>query len=520
MADSSSSARERLVAIGTAMPIAHRIMVGVAVAAFALVAVLFFNWISSPSYSVLASDVPAADLADITTELDRLGVDYRVEAAGTRVMVSRSELGTAKVALSAAGLDVVEGSGRDGYELLDNQGLAVSSNLERINVQRALEGELARTLREFDRIEAANVHLVIPDTGLFGDSGSAEASVIIDVPTDFSLAETDAVAQLVAGAVENLEIAAVSVIDLQGRTLKAADDGTGPASSNGRDVLRTLEFEQKLEQDVTRLLITAGAGDRAAVMVRADLSFDQVESRQEVFEAESATPIRESNSTETFTGPSSAAPGGVAGVDGVDESATETDGTIDYQKQDTATEYGINNVVTSTVQAPGEVESLHVGIVVDDGTITGLTVPTPETLQSLIAASIGVVPERGDTLVVTATPFAQIEEGDGTPIATESAAPASSIFDLIPQVAGALALLIAAVGLILVGRKKSSADDDVQGEESTPALAAAMAAAGELHEGNADRDQEEVSVRTEVIDLVQRQPEDIATLLRGWLAEG
>ncbi len=502
------------------MPIAHRVMVGAALAVFALTAVVFFNWISSPSYSVLASDIPAADLADITTELDRVGVDYRVEAAGTRVMVSRSELGNARVALSAAGLDVTEESGRDGYELLDNQGLAVSSNLERINVQRALEGELGRTLKEFDRIEAATVHLVVPDTGLFGDSGSAEASVIVDVPNDFSLAETDAVAQLVAGAVENLEVSSISVIDLQGRTLKAADDGTDPASSNGRDVLRTLEFEQRLEQDITRLLITAGAGDRAAVMVRADLSFDHVESRQEVYEAESATPIRESSSTESFTGPGDAAPGGVAGVDGVDEGVTATDGTIDYQKQDTATEYGINNVVTNTVRAPGVVESLHVGIVVDDGTTTGATVPTPETLQSLVAASIGVVPERGDTLVVTATPFAQIEEGDGTPIATESTTPASSIFDLIPQVAGAVALLIAAVGLILVGRKKSSKGEDTNEEtpKSTPSLAAAAATAGELREGDGESD--ETSVRTEVSDLVQRQPEDIATLLRGWLAEG
>lgn len=520
MADTSASPRDRLIAVGKAMPVAHRFMVGAAIAVFGLAAVLFFNWISSPSYSVLAADVPASELADITNELDRLGVDYRVEAAGTRVMVNRADLNSARVGLSAAGLDTSEDTTRDGYELLDNQGLAVSSNLERINVQRALEGELARTLSEFDRINSATVHLVIPDAGLFGDGAAAEASVIVDVPSDFSLSETDAVAQLVAGAVENLDIGSVSVIDLQGRTLKAADDGADPATANGRDVLRTVEFEQRLEQDITRLLVTAGAGDRASVMVRADLSFDQIESRQETYDPETAVAIRESSVTETFTGPGSAAPGGVTGVDGVNPDGTGDTSTIDYEKQELATEYGINNVITNTVKAPGDVEALHVGIVVDDGTLTGNPVPSPEALQSLIAASIGIVPERGDTIVVTAAPFPVPEEGTADPLTTAQA-PASSMFDLIPQVAGALALLIAAVGLILVGRKRSKPSEDAAelGEGApTPALAAAVA--GELGETSIDRDNEETSVRTEVLDLVQRQPEDIATLLRGWLAEG
>ena len=95
MADTSASPRDRLIAVGKAMPIAHRFMVGAAIAVFGLAAVLFFNWISSPSYSVLAADVPASELADITNELDRLGVDYRVEAAGTRVMVNRADLNSA-----------------------------------------------------------------------------------------------------------------------------------------------------------------------------------------------------------------------------------------------------------------------------------------------------------------------------------------------------------------------------------------------------------------------------------------
>lgn len=525
MSESPINQRERFNAVFQALPLAHKVGIGAAVAVVGLAGVLFFNWISAPSYSVLASGVASEELAEITAELDQLAVPYEIEAAGTRVMVVRSELGTARAALAAAGIDTGDGAGRAGYELLDEQGLAVSSNLERVNVQRALEGELGRTLGDFDRINSATVHLVIPDTGLFGDPADAEASVIIDAASDFSLSETDAVANLVAGAVENLDVNAVTIVDLQGRTLRAAA-GTGDlATANGRDVLRTIEFEQRLESDISRLLISAGAGDRASVMVRAELNFDQIEQRTETYAPESRVAIRESSSTETFTGPGSAAPGGVAGVDGVDGDEAVADAeTLDYSKNETAAEYGVDSIVTQTVQAAGSVDSLHIGVVVDDGSVTGTVVPAPAALRSLISAGIGLDETRGDSLEVTATPFPVLEDIDGEALPIATTAPTTSPLDLLPQVVGAVAILIAAIGLLLTSRRKKANEEEVEAIDLTDSAAlaegaqagASLPAAADANRGLPEADLNNPA-RAEVIDLVSRQPEDIAAVLRGWL---
>lgn len=526
MVDQPVSSRDRLQGAFQGLPIAHKVAIGASLAVVGLAGFLFFNWISSPSYSVLAADISDSELSDITLELDTRGIPYQVEAAGDRVMVPRGQLSAAKAGLAAAGIDVsADGGGRQGFELLDDQGLAISTNLERINFQRALEGELARTLRAMDRVEEATVHLVLPDDSLFGDPGNAEASVILDVPADFTLAETDAVSNLVAGAVENLASADVTIVDLQGRTLQAPAGAQDASGIGGRNVLRTLEFEQRLEGDITRLLLSAGAGDRASVMVRAELSYDEVAERTETFTQDTQIPIREQVVTETFTGPGSAAPGGVAGVDGdagVDADGTE--GAIDYAKQENTTEYGVDSIVTNVVRAPGEIESLHVGVVVDDGSLTGATVADATTLSELISASVGLQPERGDTLVVTPVPFQPVEalEPGETPSLLTSDAPASSSpLDLVPQAVGAVVLLAVVASLVLMARKSSEGD-----EAPTAALPAGTApgpdgGGGAQGQGasteSGDPLEIEGPVRSDVLELVQRQPEDIATLLRGWL---
>jgi len=519
MADQSTSSRDRLQSVVTELPIAHKVVIGASAAVVVLAGVLFFGWISSPSYSVLAADITDSDLSDITLELDSLGVEYRVEAAGDRVMVPRSELSVARAGLAAAGISISKDTtGRAGFELLDDQGLAISTNLERINFQRALEGELARTLRGIDRINDATVHLVLPDDRLFGDPGNAEASVIIDVPSDFNLAETDAVANLVAGAVENLAVGSVTIIDVQGRTLLAPESSQDAGALGGRNILRTIDFENRLEEDITRLLLSAGSGDRASVMVRAELSYDEVAERTESFDQTNQIPIREQVISETFTGPGSAAPGGIAGVDGANPDA-DGDGAVAYDRNENTTEFGVNSTVTNLVRAAGDIESLHVGVVVDDGTLTGASVVDAQVLSDLIGASIGLDQERGDTLIVTAVPFKVIEIVEGaesSSLLTQEALPTSSPLDLIPQVVGALVMLIVAGVLISMLRKNAASPDAAPTPALPPGSPAAPGGTPTTQEGTPAA---EIGppVRSDVLDLVQRQPEDIATLLRGWL---
>ena len=518
MADQSASSREHLQGVVQDLPIAHKVAIGASVAVVALAAILFFRWISTPSYSVLTADISDSDLSEITLELDALGIEYRVEAAGDRVMVPRGELSAAKAGLASAGVSLATDNGdRPGFELLDDQGLAISTNLERINFQRAQEGELARTLRAMDRVNGATVHLVLPNDRLFGDPDNAAASVFIDVPSNFSLAETDAVANLVAGAVENLDADGVTIIDTQGRTLQAPASSQDANAFGGRNVLRTIEFENRLEADITRLLLSSGSGDRASVMVRAELSYDQVNEQSEVF-IQSDVPItlREQTTDESFSGPGSAAPGGVAGVDGDDVPNTDTDSDIEYNLAESTTEFGVDSTIVSTVRAPGKLQALHVGIVVDDGSLTGNTVIDPQQLSDLISASIGLDQDRGDTLVVTAVafePVAELTAAEVESLIPATEAPATNPLDLAPQVVGALVLLMVAGALFMMMRKGSPAP------VATPAaLPSGLSPSSSGVGGNTGEPIELAPpVRAEVLDLVKRQPEDIATLLRGWL---
>ncbi len=514
---------------------AHKVGIGAAIAVVALAGFVFVQWISSPSYSVLASGVEATELGDMTAELEARGIAYQVENGGDRVMVPRADFAKAKAALADAGI-VTDASARDrGYELLDAQGFGLSSNLERINVQRALEGELARSVRAMDLVEDAVVHLVLPESSLFGDPEAATASVIVDIRDGFGSSGALAVANLVAGAVENLDSGDITVIDLQGHTLLAPDDGSA-ALDAGNAAAQTREFEKRLEEDITRLLLSAGAGDRSTVMVQATLDFDQVSRTIQNFDPESQVALREQNEVERFSGESSLAPGGVPGVDGEEaEIPVEGDEGISYEKTDRTTEFGVDNIVTNEIQAAGAVVELHVGVVIDDGTVTGATVPDADTVSNLISNAVGVDAARGDSIVVATVPFPAIDDTEpiAIPTGAGAAAEASSPLDLIPQVVGALVLiLVVAVVLLMLRSANKAGADPVPAELTAGAAGAALpqavavpagvgAAVGAGQDLGAGGEPPAVQTdpRTEVRRLVEQQPEEIAGLLRAWLAD-
>lgn len=511
------------------LPMAHKVGIGAAIVVVALAGYVFVQWISSPSYSVLASGVSAEELGAMTAELESTGVLYQVENGGDRVMVPRQDFARAKAVLAEAGITTGSSGDRDrGYELLDEQGFGLSSNLERINVQRALEGELARSVRAMDSVEDAVVHLVLPESSLFGDPEAASASVIVDVRDGFGTSGAAAVANLVAGAVENLGSDAITVIDLQGRTLLAPENGTAGVDSSNAAV-QTREFEKRLEEDITRLLLSAGAGDRSTVMVQATLDFDQVSRRIENFDTESQVALREQTQTEQFSGDSSLAPGGVPGVDGEElDPVVENENGITYLKDDRTTEFGVDNIVTNEIQAAGTVLELHVGVVVDDGSVTGASVPDADTVSNLISNAVGIDPARGDSIVVATVPFPAIDETE--PLAVTSvvaAGEASSPLDLIPQAVGAVVLILVVTVVLLMLRSANQAGPELSAE-----LGAGASTAGALPSGVAAGAFDDLGVRgdrsmpaaasdarLEVRQLVEQQPEEIAGLLRAWLAE-
>lgn len=486
------------------LTIPQKVGMGSAIVVVLLAAAAFVSWVTQPSYTVLYSDLPEAQLSQVIDSLDAAGVPYRLEGGGSRIMVPRDSVYQARADLAADG---IQGSVvPQGYELLDEQGLSVSDFRQRVDYQRALEGELARTLGAMDGVGAATVHLVIPEEALFAENQDpVTASVLIDPdgPTDES--DIEAIVMLVASSVEGLEPSQVTVADTDGTVLNVAGEDSVTALGN-RQLRMTADFESGLGGRINEMLESVLGPGRASVVVRAELDFDERSTESETYTPESATPLRQQTVDETFVG-AGAPPVGSVGIDG--EAVGTGDGDYEYERAEDTTEFGVDRLVVKSVEAPGAIERLSVAVVVDDGTETGMPLPNMGSIEELVTAAAGIQAERGDSLAVSAIPFPAAPE-------TEPAVPEATggIGDLVPTVIGALVIVVVAVALFLMsrsGRKRSRGAGDALGALPAPPLDGTeqMMAAGGPSDGLTD----------DVIQLVEKQPEEIATLLRSWLAD-
>ena len=502
--------RDRLSEFVRALPLAHRVVIVAAAGGLLMGALMFARWITAPSWTVLYSGMDDATVAEAIDELETRGVPYQLEGGGSTILVPRDQLYRTRAELAGSGL-----SGKPtpkGYEILDSQGLSVSDFKQRVDYQRALEGELSKTLSAMAPVSSATVHLVMPDKQLFverEDELPVTASVLLDTKRPLDVDEVDTVTFLVSSAVEGLEPDEVTVADADGNVLHAPGDTSGPAGITNRQLRHTREFEAALSSDLQALLERVANDDRAAVVVRANLNFDERTTEAETFGPGDGVVRTESTSDETFTGTEGGiVPGGLVGVDGGPIGATG--GETDYQRDEAQREFAVDRLLERTSAAPGAIEKLSVAIVMDDGSLTGVDVPPVAEVEELVSAALGLDPARGDTLAVSTVPFPTLGEVE------EPAGGLGFLTDLLPRVIAALVLLLVSVALFLMsrGRRRNAVDEPMWGRVELGA-----GAEGETIELGALEGQTEANVTQDLHDLVQRQPEEIASLLRGWLAD-
>ncbi|MCP4309136.1 MAG: flagellar M-ring protein FliF [bacterium] len=498
--------RNRIGDMLVSLPLAHQIVIGIAAVVLAMAAFIFFQWVSTPSYTVLYSNLDDATLSTVVDELDRQGISYEIEAGGSRVLVEKSQVYQVRATLAVAGVE--SGAAPEGYSLLDEQGLNVSDFRQRVDYQRALEGEMELTLLAMNNISQATVHLVIPEESLFSeDEVAVTASVLLDTAHPLGELEIETVTFLVASGVEGLEPKNVTVADVAGNVLHASGDMADDSAVSNRNLRMTHDFEAALATDVQNLLAAVAGPESASVVVRAQLDFDEQSVETQSFDNENAVTLRDSVSTETYVG-AGTPPGGTLGVEG-ESVATDTDGSYTYDRSDVISEYGVDSVISKEITAPGKVELLSVAVVMDDGSLTGVPVPDVAEVEALISAAVGLDTVRGDSISVStvAYPVPEVVEE-----AAEPEAAAMDMMAMIPQVIGGLVLLIVVGSLLMMARGSSKKTKAAALEVVQPALGGGGAAAvGETNDG--------ASIHPEVMNLVQRQPEEIAVLLRTWLAD-
>ncbi|MEC7518367.1 MAG: flagellar basal-body MS-ring/collar protein FliF [Myxococcota bacterium] len=529
-----------------------RVRIGILAGAGVLVAgaILFFAHGSSPDYGILFSNLSQEDAARIVERLRAMNVDYELAEGGGTILVPDASVHETRLTLANEGLP---SGGGVGFELFDTQRFGESDFSEQVQFRRALEGELARTIRHLAGVESARVHLVLPERRLFTtDESEASASVALHMNPGWRLREdqVQGVQHLVASSVQGLSPSNVTVVDGDGRPLSEQGGGAGEGVSDAEDLRR--QIEQGKQRAVQQLLDASLGPGVAVVRVSAEVDMSRVEDLQETYDPDRIA-TRSFEVTEERTadaeGDAQGIPGAASNLPG-GPAAEATAGESAAGRRHERRNYEVTKTVRRQVRPVGRLSRLTVAVVVD-GTWTGEGDGRSYTerdadelarIRSLVATAAGISAERGDEVTVENVPFAGSQD-----------VPAAHPSDFIavyepwlPYAAGAALFLLALIGGVILWLRRKRKKKEREQEEKLRELEARAAGqevdsddpdalpaptpVAELGAGEEDDfegyegDVEAVladyeQLRVLALEVARRDPELAARVVRGWLAD-
>ena len=412
------------------------LMIG-ASAAIAAIAALWL-WSRTPDYGVLYSNLSDRDGGAIIASLQQMNIPYKFAAGGGALLVQANKVPEARLRLASQGLPK---GGTVGFELMDNQKFGTSQFVEQVNYQRALEGELARSINSISAVESARVHLALPKPSLFvRDQKKPSASVVLSLHRGRTIDEgqISAIVHLISSSVPELSAKSITVVDQAGNLLSAANAGT-----RGLDVSQ-LKYSQEIEQGYIRrieaiLQPIVGAGNVHA-QVAAEIDFSVVENTDEKYrpnQEPGSSAIRSQQSSESgqqgaggpggvpgaltnqppvnpvapITTPGQLKPGTEPGNPGAASGGTGSAST----RKDATTNYELDRSIRHVQQGAGGIKRLSVAVVVNyRGTLDAkgkrapqaLSATELEQINNLVKEAMGFSAARGDSLNVVNSRFA------------------------------------------------------------------------------------------------------------------
>ncbi|AWN39037.1 flagellar basal-body MS-ring/collar protein FliF [Methylobacterium radiodurans] len=521
-----------------------------AMGAVTLTLVGFFAFIimrvSRPDMGVLFADLSMQDSAAVVRDLDARGIRYETRGdAGQTIMAPRGDLARLRMDLAGKGLPAQPGVG---YEIFDKGDAFSSTNfVQNVNHLRALEGELARSIRSIGRVQAARVHLVLPERRLFErDREAPSAAIVLKLMGDLDPGQVRAVRHLAASAVEGLKPERVSIVDERGRLLADGARG-GEAEPGAAFEERQVALERRLRRQIEEIVAGIVGPDRTRVQVSAQLDTNRIESRSETFDPESRVVRSSQTRTETSLtgGPDGQVTVGneLPGANQQDRPATQKDST---NKNEETTNYEISRVTKTEIVEGGRIKRLSVAVAVDGAYAPGpdgkpvYAARSPaeiERIAALVRSAIGFDKARGDQIEVVNLRFA---EGPAVPDFAEPGLMQSLLAPTKEDVMrltelGVLALLTLVVLLAVVRpllRRVLAGDDPTEAAALAGPEGAAVAVAGgatlalasdsptaQLMEFAKINGQIQAETVQRVVDMVRQSPSETAEVLRNWIHE-
>ena len=413
------------------------VLIGGAAALFALITGVWM-WGKTPDYRVLYSNLSDRDGGAIIESLQQMNIPYKFAEGGGALLVASEQVYEARLKLASQGLPK---GGNVGFELMENQRFGITQFAEQVNYQRALEGELARSVQSIGAVAAARVHLAIPKPSVFvKEQQKPSASVVLNLQGGRMLdsAQVSAVVHLISSSVPELSAKNVTVVDQNGTLLSANHGGT---NSDGLDA-NQLKYVQQVEQSyikrIEALLIPLLGANNVRAQVTANIDFSRIEQTAEIYKpnqnpAESV--IRSQQSSEAMNG-SGLSAGGIPGAltnqppvpatapivtaTGAPGAATADNASLSNLQKDSTVNYEVDRTIRHTVLPVGSIKRLSVAVVVNGNrkvtNAKGKSSDKPlsdaekEQINNLVKDVVGFDQDRGDSLNVQVAAFTEDKE--------------------------------------------------------------------------------------------------------------
>ena len=387
---------------------------GKKVAALSLVAlalaslVVMSLWLKSPDYQLLYANLSNEDAGAVIEKLKSQKVPYEITNNGRTIRVASDMIHEVRLQLASEGLP--EGSDV-GLEIFEDTPLGMTDFIQKLNFQRALQGELTRTINSLDAVSQARVHLVIPKDNLFRkEKPKGKASVTLKIKSGKSLSEgqIQGIVHLVSASVGSIQASDVVIVDLKGNLLSGDKESSREAMVSASNFKHKLRVEKELQAKIIKMLEEALGTGNIIAKVSTDLDFEQVERTEEIFDPDSQVVRSENQISESSTG--ATPPGGIPGVQGLVPNGEDGTGAAGQaaqrNKSNALFNYEINKVVKRVSKPVGEITKLSVAVMID-GTFTGdppeykpRTQEEMDKYLEIVKSAVGFDQERGDVIKV------------------------------------------------------------------------------------------------------------------------
>src|SRR6056297_980181 len=454
MAEESSSqnnpeqgSKKNIIQVIRDWPLSRKIsLAAVGVICILLFALLIFQS-QKIEYRTLYANLPTKEASSVVTWLKENNVPYDLRNNGKSIYVPSNMVYETRLNLAGAGLP--QGGGV-GFEVFDKQNFGVTEFTQKVNYQRALQGELARTVAALEPVKSSRVHLVLPEKRLLKEQQKpAKASVVVDLATGRSLGsgQIQGIVHLVSGSIQGLDKDQVTVVDGSGNILnknsgQLVDGELGPERLKYINMLET-----RLEDRAQSMLNAALGPGNSVVRVSAQLDFSKKMSTEERYDPDVLVP-RSEKSTEKTSGAS--ASGGIPGTESnLRDGSGSSSGTASSSSSETVN-YEINKTVNRIQDSVGDIERLSVAVLIKDKFMPGgqgqegeYQARSQEELNSfkaMVSSALGLKSSRGDTIEVVSMPFKK------TPVEGTKVSTPSGYYKYLPYVK----YLLIVIGLVLL----------------------------------------------------------------------